>query len=347
MNNLVIVNDGAKTKEKNPVNSSSKENKTAIIDSLNKKSAERKVSNRQFIKKELLKSDNKANKESHFLDRMLFDLFKRQTKEAKLNTISDKNKPKKNETTIVKTFNRLIDDANRRLEASYNLELIKNIIDTSKSKNKRKKVTENDWNSYYSQSVKSFTENKQKKITEMKEEKEKALKLKEDSLLKERKTKKASEKEIDRIFNRMYEKSTIVTRGKSKDSSSKSISKSIFPTASSSVKNEIKSVKHFKYRRDDKTIKMKNKNIRNITDNITDSNVFDKTSELLNQKQYTISNDINSNRNHQKPRQNEATTSINNTKTSFVSSNQKKHINDLQAYQIVDNIFQRRNTTKK
>jgi hypothetical protein len=60
--------------------------------------------------------------------RMLFDIFKRQTKELRLNKLIEKNKKKINESEKIKTFNRLIEDANRRIEAQDQLEEMKNQV---------------------------------------------------------------------------------------------------------------------------------------------------------------------------------------------------------------------------
>ena len=80
-----------------------------------------------------------VDKDENFLNRMKFDIFKRQSKEEKINALVEQNKAKIDEDERVSTFNRLISDANRRIEAQDNLENMKNklsedIINTDKKK---------------------------------------------------------------------------------------------------------------------------------------------------------------------------------------------------------------------
>jgi len=78
--------------------------------------------------------------------RMLFDIFKRQTKEERLNKLIEKNKVKISEGERIKTFNRLIEDANRRIEAQDQLENLKNQIQKNSS---FKKYKEEEWDEIY------------------------------------------------------------------------------------------------------------------------------------------------------------------------------------------------------
>lgn len=79
--------------------------------------------------------------------RMLFDIFKRQTKELRLNKLIEKNKVKITESQKIKTFNRLILDANRRIELKDQLEEKKNQIYNSNST--YKKYKEEEWEDIY------------------------------------------------------------------------------------------------------------------------------------------------------------------------------------------------------
>lgn len=94
-------------------------------------------------------------KEEDFMKRMLFDVFKRQTKDQRLKQILEKSKPKIDENNRIKAFNRLIEDANRRLEAQDKLNdlkenLIKNsIID-------KKTISIKDWEDIYKNKYLSF-----------------------------------------------------------------------------------------------------------------------------------------------------------------------------------------------
>ena len=74
----------------------------------------------------------RISKEQSFMIRMIFDVMRRQSKEEKLKYMIDKNKAKLDEDTRIKGFNRLIEDANRRLEAQEQLELLKKKMDAEK-----------------------------------------------------------------------------------------------------------------------------------------------------------------------------------------------------------------------
>lgn len=65
----------------------------------------------------------KADYNKDFMKRMLFDIFKRQIKDKKLTELIEKNKVKIDEESKLKTFDRLIEDANRRLQAQKELRI--------------------------------------------------------------------------------------------------------------------------------------------------------------------------------------------------------------------------------
>lgn len=79
--------------------------------------------------------------------RMLFDIFKRQTKELRLNKLIEKNKIKISESQRIKTFNRLIEDANRRIEAQDQMEEMKNQVNYYNPNSKR--YNEEEWEDIY------------------------------------------------------------------------------------------------------------------------------------------------------------------------------------------------------
>lgn len=89
----------------------------------------------------------KIDKEEEFMRRMLFDVFKRQTKDLRLGKIIEQNKVKINENECIKTFNRLIDDANRRLEAQEKLEDLQNKINNYDCESK--KISQKKWGEIY------------------------------------------------------------------------------------------------------------------------------------------------------------------------------------------------------
>lgn len=79
--------------------------------------------------------------------RMLFDIFKRQTKEERLDKLVEKNKVKINEHERIKTFNRLIEDANRRIEAQDQMEDMRIKLEKTNTNNKKYKFEE--WEEIY------------------------------------------------------------------------------------------------------------------------------------------------------------------------------------------------------
>ena len=91
----------------------------------------------------------KIDKDEDFMRRMLFDIFKRQTKDDRLEKILEKNKVKMDENDRIKAFNRLIEDANRRLEAQENIEDLK--VKLNKGPEDEKNYTIKDWEEIYQQ----------------------------------------------------------------------------------------------------------------------------------------------------------------------------------------------------
>lgn len=81
--------------------------------------------------------------------RMLFDIFKRQTKEERLDKLVEKNKVKINEHERIKTFNRLIEDANRRIEAQDQMEDMRIKLEKTNTNNKKYKFEE--WEEIYNE----------------------------------------------------------------------------------------------------------------------------------------------------------------------------------------------------
>ena len=61
------------------------------------------------------------NKDDKFLNRMKFDVYKRQSKNERIKKLMEQNKIKINEVQRIKAFNRLIEYANRIIEAEENI----------------------------------------------------------------------------------------------------------------------------------------------------------------------------------------------------------------------------------
>ena len=145
------------------------------------------------------------DKSENFLKRMKFDICKRQMKEHKINELIDQNKAKMDEEERIEAFNRLISDANRRLEAQENLENMKNKLSEDLINNEKKKYSDEIWNEIYKKRFKTYEENVNKK-------KEDLIKKKQNKKLKEEidtinlcKSKKKPQKLIDEASKRMYD----------------------------------------------------------------------------------------------------------------------------------------------
>jgi len=89
----------------------------------------------------------KIDKDEEFMRRMLFDIFKRQSKEERLEKLIEKNKVKIDENERIKTFNRLIEDANRRVEAQDQMEEMKMKLEQNNVNSKKYKFEE--WEEIY------------------------------------------------------------------------------------------------------------------------------------------------------------------------------------------------------
>ena len=108
----------------------------------------------------------------NFLTRMKLDIHKRQMKEYKLNELIEQNKVRMDEEGRIEAFNRLISDANRRLEAQENLENMKNKLSEDLISNEKKKYSDEIWNEIYNKRFKKYEENCNKKKEEEKKKKE-------------------------------------------------------------------------------------------------------------------------------------------------------------------------------
>ena len=108
-----------------------------------------------------------AEKNNDFYERMQFDLIKRKNKEKKINEYVEKNKNKYklNEVERKKAFNRLIDDANRRIIMKQ--EIIENekyLTDYRDLSDNSKKYNQGEWDKIYKRRFKDYEDIKKKKI---------------------------------------------------------------------------------------------------------------------------------------------------------------------------------------
>lgn len=161
------------------------------------------------IQNDFLKEYNnmRLSKDEDFMQRMLFDVFRRQTKTERLNNMLTKNKPKLNEEDRVQAFNRLIEDANRRIEATERIENMKTTTTSANDEKIKKSRTQDEWLKIYNDRFMSYKENRdiiiQKKIIE----KEKVKKEQEDQVIDElnKKTKKAPKHYVEGVIRRMHD----------------------------------------------------------------------------------------------------------------------------------------------
>ena len=146
-----------------------------------------------------------VDKDENFLNRMKFDIFKRQSKEEKINALVEQNKAKIDEDERVSTFNRLISDANRRIEAQDNLENMKNKLSEDIINNDKKKYNNEVWNEIYNKRFKNYAENCNKRKDEEFKRKEILRKKEENDEINLCKSKKKPQKLIDEASKRMYD----------------------------------------------------------------------------------------------------------------------------------------------
>ena len=144
--------------------------------------------------------------EENFLERMKFDIYKRQIKEQKINDFINHNKVKIKEEKKIKTFNHLIEDANRRLKAQINsddlnIQLGSDLI----AKKEPKKYNDNEWEIIYKNRFQNFLDKVNKKNIENKKYFDEEKKKKEEEILKLIPNKKASNEHIKEISEKMYE----------------------------------------------------------------------------------------------------------------------------------------------
>jgi len=149
----------------------------------------------------------KINNDEDFMKRMLFDIFKRQTKEERMEKLLENNKVKMNEVERIKTFNRLIEDANRRLEAQENMEAMKNKILEQEmiGMNSGKKITQEEWEEIYMERFLRYKVHQEQWRQDKFVEKTIQEKKKEDEIIGAVKTKKVSQQSIDQSVKRMYD----------------------------------------------------------------------------------------------------------------------------------------------
>ena len=143
-----------------------------------------------------------------FLQRMQFESLKRKNKDIKIKELLEKNKKqyKMKETQREKAFDRLIDDANRRLILKQ--EMIENekyLMDYKDLMNNEKKYNKEEWNDIYKKRFSDYEECKKKKI-EIQRQNEKIKKmLKEEEEINMCQMKKIPAQKIRENTQRLYD----------------------------------------------------------------------------------------------------------------------------------------------
>ena len=146
-----------------------------------------------------------VDKAEKFLNRMQFDIHKRQLKEDRINELVEQNKVRIDEDERISAFNRLISDANRRLEAQENLENMKNKLEEDITSGTQKKYSDEEWKEIYNKRFKKYVDNINKKKEEEIKRKEKKKIKEENDEINLCKSKKKPQKLIDEASKRMYD----------------------------------------------------------------------------------------------------------------------------------------------
>lgn len=191
------------------------------IEGLNRYNSSNNIAlNKNIVEEEQLRIDFlkeftklRPDKSQNFLERMIFDVNNRQIKENKMNDFIKRTKRKMNEEEITKSFNRLIEDANRRIEAKEKMKIFKEqkenedimkINNYIHRKDNNRKYNKNQWKDIYKKRFLFFLDNKNKKIKEKIIEKELIEKKKEDDLNKKYNNKKLPKKDIINHCKKLY-----------------------------------------------------------------------------------------------------------------------------------------------
>ena len=162
------------------------------------------------IRYELVKdySNIHSNKDNSFLQRMQFDAVKRKNKENKLNELVENNKKKYkiNEKERKKAFNRLMDDANRRLiNRQEMIENEKYLLDFKNMMDNSKKYNGAEWSEIYKKRFKDYEDYKKKKIDIQRQNEKIKKMIEEEEEINMCQMKKIPESKIRENTQRLYE----------------------------------------------------------------------------------------------------------------------------------------------
>jgi hypothetical protein len=137
------------------------------------------------------------------------DIHNRYSKDKIINVIIEATKPKIEEVAKIRTFNRLIDDANRRILKNEKIREMKAKVDKVNQVEKivsPKNKNEKDWEKTYNERFKKFETSKVKKIKQKKKQQIIQQKESEDKILASpRLNKKASQNHIQEYGKKLFE----------------------------------------------------------------------------------------------------------------------------------------------
>ena len=152
-------------------------------------------------------SNFKDHNNDNFLERMNFDIFRRNYKELRLNNLMNLKKDKENEKKRIMIFNRLVEDADKRIKQRQKLNNSKNILnkDFISAEKVSKKYSDKEWNKIYQRRFKSYQDNINKKKEENRKFYEDKKKQEEDEIINSKPNKKASNEHILEVSKRMYD----------------------------------------------------------------------------------------------------------------------------------------------
>lgn len=159
---------------------------------------------RYNLEREVNNKKNKTINDSKFIKRMEADIKSRHTKVQHRESLVSKHKLRKPEAERLNAFNRLIADANRRLEVSQNIHDLD--IHLTNQHYGIEKMSLNKWNAIYKNRFLSYKNKLEENLERRIIQKEKESKCQEDKVLEDINlhVKKASKEEINTIVERLW-----------------------------------------------------------------------------------------------------------------------------------------------
>ena len=123
------------------------------------------------------------DKQIPFLERMDLYNLKKILKDYKVEELTKLQSPKTSNKKAINTFNRLIEDSNRRIINSYQKNENKNVIEKKKINRVSKSFDKKKWNEIYEKRFNSKLKERNEKLEKMREERENEKKREEDLII--------------------------------------------------------------------------------------------------------------------------------------------------------------------